>query len=51
MRVMYRVPDVPAEGFPAKEIDQFTEIIDKGAGDKEGNQDVKMLVPKNKLFH
>ena len=51
MRVMYRVPDAPAESFPAKEIDQFTEIVDEGTGGKKGNQDVKMLVPEIRLFH
>jgi len=51
MRVMHCVPDVPAHSFPAKKINQFTEIVDNGAGDKEGKQYVEMLADRIRLPH
>ena len=38
MRIVYGIPEVAVQGFPAEEIDQFTEVVDECTGSKKGKQ-------------
>ena len=51
MRIMYCIEDLPAQAFPAKEVDQFTKVIEDSTSDKQSKPYVKMLIPENRLFH
>ena len=51
MQVMHRVEDVPAQGFPSKEVDKFTEVIKESAGEEKGKQYVKMPVSENRPLY